>query len=720
VASSLKLSIKASKSLRTSLPVILVFLVLATSLFMLNLALNNPKDLDEMDVWLIPLYVGLVSLLFFMVLWNLVIALRQLRTRVAGSRFTIRLLTGFLILTLIPVIIVTYFSLSFIGDRIDSYFDANIETALEDSIELSAQSLELGQQQNLLKLQTVANLMSEVKDWRLPYFLEKQRQWLNAHELVLLNEKKVIVAASIATSEQLIPHFPAKELFESLRYKEGYYQLEPIGNDRNFSRVAVKLRKLEDDSFVILTALIPLNDYVDILTDSVESARNEYKLFNRQREIIKRSFRFVLLVILIVTVLFSVWAAFVFSRRLTRPVRTLVEGTMAVASGDLNKKLPVSDRDDFSVLARSFNNMTSRLYDARREREISQQQVQSQHDYLNAIMEHITSSVVTLDADYVIRQINSASEQILGISRQVIGKTFKETCHANKELIPLFESISPLLQQSSKAWQRDITLHKSTGQKQILICKGDVLITNAKPKGYVLVIDEVTELIQAEYDAAWGEVARRLAHEIKNPLTPIQLSAERLAHKLTPVLDDDSAAFVKRMTSTISNQVNNMQGMVNAFSEYARVPALNFQQAQLNDLLIEIAELYRVNPKNVELKLKMSELPKVALDTNRFRQLLVNLVKNALEALPDNGKGSVTLSSKQEDSNIILTISDNGQGIAEDLLPQLFEPYVTNKAKGTGLGLAIVKKIVEEHSGTIIAQNNNSGGASFVIKLPLD
>lgn len=712
---------KTSKRLRTSLPVILVFIVLAISLLMLNMALNNPKDLDAIDVWLIPLYVSLVSLLIFLVLWNLAIALRQLRTRVAGSRFTIRLLTGFIILTLIPVMIVAYFSLSFIGERIDSYFDANIETALEDSVELSAKSLELGQQQNLLKLRAVANSMPSLNDWKLPYFLDQSREQLHAQELVLLDEKQVIRASSLETSDQLIPHFPARELFDSLRYKDGYYQLEPIGSDRNFSRVAVKLHRIDNDNSLVLTALIPLDDYVDILTDSVEAARNEYKSFNHQRETIKRSFRFVLFVILIVTVLFAVWAAFVFSRRLTRPVRTLVEGTMAVASGDLNKKLPVSDRDDFSLLARSFNTMTSRLYEVRRERELSQQQVQSQHDYLNAIMEHITSSVVTLDADYVIRQINLASEQILGLSSQDIGKSLKAACDEKEELSVFFESISPLLKQSATEWQCDITLNKNSGQKQILICKGAVLTDKReKPQGYVLVIDEVTELIQAEHDAAWSEVARRLAHEIKNPLTPIQLSAERLAHKLMPVLDEGSSAFVKRMTSTISSQVNNMQGMVNAFSEYARVPALNFQQAQLNDLVVEIAELYRVNPKNNAIKVALDDLPNIALDTNRFRQLLVNLIKNALEALPDDGKSVVTISTQCTKAHILLTISDNGSGIAEELLPQLFEPYVTNKVKGTGLGLAIVKKIVEEHSGTIVAQNNKTGGASFVITLPLD
>ncbi len=712
---------RTRRNLIRLLPLILVFFLLTIALWMLNVAMRHPEKIDSIDPWLPYLYIGLISLLSILILWNLVIALRQLRSRTAGSRFTIRLLTGFIILTLIPVIIVTYFSLSFIGDRIDSYFNSNIERALEDSVELSEQSLKIGQKQRLIQLRQIASRIPDEAEWHLPSFLERQRQLLRAQELVLLDEKKVLVAVSITDSDQLIPHSPAQALFDTLRYQDTYYQLEPI-DDRTFSRIAVNVGRSETSNSIILTALIPSNRYVDSLTNSVEAARKEYKSFNRQSEFIKKSFRFVLLIILVVTVLFSVWAAFIFSRRLTRPVRTLVEGTMAVASGDLNKKLPVSDRDDFSLLARSFNTMTSRLYDVRREREISQQQVQRQHDYLNAVMEHITSSVITLDENLVIRRINSASEQILRISTQAyIGKTFQEVYESSTELKPLIDAISPHLQQQSKEWQCDITLNEESGQKQILICKGAVLTSKgSKPQGYVIVIDEVTELIQAEHDAAWSEVARRLAHEIKNPLTPIQLSAERLAHKLTPILDEDSAKFVKRMTSTISNQVNNMQGMVNAFSEYARAPALNFQKAQLNELVIEIGELYRINPKNAELKIETTELPLISLDTNRFRQLLVNLVKNALEALPEDGNSSVSLRTELNGSNIVLKIVDNGLGIEEELLPQLFEPYVTNKAKGTGLGLAIVKKIVEEHSGTIIAQNNKEGGACFIISLPID
>ena len=237
----------------------------------------------------------------------------------------------------------------------------------------------------------------------------------------------------------------------------------------------------------------------------------------------------------------------------------------------------------------------------------------------------------------------------------------------------------------------------------------------------MLVFDDVTDLIQAEHDAAWGEVARRLAHEIKNPLTPIQLSAERLARKLAGELGEDSASFLKRMTNTIVQQVDNLKLMVNAFSEYARAPALHLQRVDLNVLVQEVVELYRVNDSKVALKLELdSAVPVLKLDMNRIRQLLVNLIKNALEALEENpvANPSVILRTAYhaDTKQVSLCVHDNGPGIPAELLPRLFEPYVTSKHKGTGLGLAIVKKIVEEHAGHLTARNHESGGAMLSIR----
>ena len=261
----------------------------------------------------------------------------------------------------------------------------------------------------------------------------------------------------------------------------------------------------------------------------------------------------------------------------------------------------------------------------------------------------------------------------------------------------------------------------------LLVCRGAALPAATLEDGAlgsVLVFDDVTDLIQAEHDAAWGEVARRLAHEIKNPLTPIQLSAERLTRKLAGELSEDSANFLKRMTNTIIQQVDALKSMVNAFSQYARAPSLHLQRVDLNQLIHEVTDLYRLNEGRTRIQLQLDdELPPLRLDINRIRQLLVNLIKNALEALEDRGQdGVITITTQRQtaQAQALLTIQDNGAGIPPDLLPRLFEPYVTTKHKGTGLGLAIVKKIVEEHAGHLSARNHEAGGAMLSIRFPLD
>jgi nitrogen fixation/metabolism regulation signal transduction histidine kinase len=302
-------------------------------------------------------------------------------------------------------------------------------------------------------------------------------------------------------------------------------------------------------------------------------------------------------------------------------------------------------------------------------------------------------------------------------------------CQKSKSLTPFYESVEPYLVNNdfsakNEVWQTDILLCLE-GAQHSLVCRGVALpeLTDGT-QGYVLVFDDISEVLQAEHDAAWSEVARRLAHEIKNPLTPIQLSAERLQRRLKPVLDEESAELLQRMSQTIINQVDTMKKMVDAFSEYARVPEIRLKEVDINSLIREVAELYRVNTSSTKIVLELHNNPVLLVDTDRMRRLLINLIKNALEAVEKQDESVLTISSviesiDNENKQFLLTLSDNGPGIDEDLLPHLFEPYKTTKTKGSGLGLAIVKRIVEEHNGRVIAINNKSGGAIINIYLPL-
>ncbi|KAG1707521.1 Nitrogen regulation protein NtrY [Nymphon striatum] len=682
---------------------------------------------------------------------------RRLRAREAGSRFTLRLMYAFSLLTIMPVLVVSYFSMNFIGDRIDNWFNVKIEGALDDSLELARSSLDVRVRQHLFNLERVAKALAVTDELDYSAFLERQMNAMGAYELVLLGSNKRVIVYSGYDTGTLIPHFPADSIFRKLSSRGHMYQLEPVGNDGLFSRVAVTLKSGVGREDLILTALFPFSDKEQILAENVQNTYDQYQEINYQRSLIKQGFRLTLLLIMLLSILFSVWAAFLYSQRLTEPVRTLLEGTLAVASGNLQKKLPVAEKDDFSLLARSFNTMTTRLLTARRESEESQQKMTRQHDYLSVVLDNLTSGVISFGDDLVIRRINSSAAQVLRTPiLRFKGKTLNEMCDEYPELIPFSDMVIDHLdtndsekkskdrkdskkakgksdQNPSREWQTEISLVLD-GTRRTLMCRSAELPALLDgSQGHVLVFDDISEMIQAEHDAAWSEVARRLAHEIKNPLTPIQLSAERLVNRLHPVLDDDSSDLLKRMTNTIVNQVDTMKKMVNAFSEYARAPALNLKDVDISSLVSEVVELYRINQYNANINLELDELPLLHVDSDRMRQLLVNLIKNALEATEDNlenerGAASITISTKLEaNENIlndqqrcIISVGDNGPGVEDELLPTIFEPYTSSKSKGSGLGLAIVKKIVEEHAGLVFAKNNEEGGTTISIHLPVD
>lgn len=705
-------------------------MLLTSSFYLLSVSTKNPDQSSTINQWLIPLNLLVLIILSTLIIYNVVKALRLLRSKKAGSRFTLRLMYAFTILTILPILVVSYFSLNFIGDRIDNWFNVKIEGALDDSLELARNSLDVRMRQHLFSLERTGTALSGVDSLDYGAFIDQQLRSMGAYEIVLFGSNKRVLAYSGEEVGTLLPHFPTEEIIRKLSSRGYMYQLEPVGNDGLFSRVALTLSVGAGRETLVLTALFPFSERERILADSVQDAYNQYQEISYQRDLIKKGFRITLLLIMLLSILFSIWAAFIYSIRLTKPIRELLEATNAVASGDLQKKLLVDKKSDFSLLANSFNVMTTRLSTAQRESATSQLQVQRQRDYLNTVLGSLTSSVITLDERFIIRRMNVAAEKLFNASfTRFKGKSLKSLCTMNEGLPTFYESIMPRLinsvesdNQKDKDWQIETQLMLE-GVKHTLVCRGLVLPELIDSSmGYVLVIDDITDVVQAEHDAAWGEVARRLAHEIKNPLTPIQLSAERLQRRLKPELKEDSAELLNRMSNTIVHQVNSMKKMVDAFSEYARVPDLNVREMNINGLIREVVELYQINEANVEIELSLQDSVILEIDGDRIRQLLVNLIKNALDAMTNNeanGSHKLIIRASIDENWYVLNVSDNGPGINEDLLPHLFEPYKTTKAKGGGLGLAIVKRIVEEHDGKIIAKNKpKKEGVDMWVYLP--
>jgi PAS domain S-box-containing protein len=474
-----------------------------------------------------------------------------------------------------------------------------------------------------------------------------------------------------------------------------------------------------------LVAIYPIERRLGELADTVEFAYQNYGEKARLREPLKTNFTLTLTLVLLLSLFAALYGAFWAARRLVRPIQDLVAGTRAVAKGDFDLRLPLTSHDEMGILVHSFNDMTKRLARERAETRRSQQAVEAERAKLAVILARLSTGVISLEPDRTIRTINQAAAAILGTEiEHCISKALPQAAVG----IPLFEQFvgacGTHLDGGQSEWREQLVL-QSEGNRRILMCACTTLSgEDRSPGGYVIVFDDITALVQAQRDAAWGEVARRLAHEIKNPLTPIQLSAERLRRKLLDTMGPAEAQVLDRATHTIVQQVEAMKEMVNAFSEYARAPDMDVSRFDLNQLIAEVAELYRAQGPQGRPKLQLDPaLAEIEADHGRLRQILHNLLANALEALEGAQNPEIRIETRLLEKNgskvAEIVVEDNGPGFRTDVIGQVFDPYVTTKPKGTGLGLAIVKKIVEEHGGKIEAENNRSGGARVRIELPL-
>jgi nitrogen fixation/metabolism regulation signal transduction histidine kinase len=427
----------------------------------------------------------------------------------------------------------------------------------------------------------------------------------------------------------------------------------------------------------------------------------------------------------------AVWAAFYSARRLVAPLRDLAEGTRAVADGDYETQLTESGQDEVGFLVESFNDMTRRLAMARDETRRSQQQVEDQRRYLETVLSQLSTGVLTLDENARVFTSNKAASQILGVQlNDEPGQTLQEISRRHPHLLPLEHVLQARVDNPDPSsahgddWREEVIL-LGAGGRQILMCSSTPLSASGGFfAGHVIVFDDVTDLVQAQRNAAWSEVARRLAHEIKNPLTPIQLSAERLRHKYLGKMPADDSKALDRLTRTIVQQVEAMKAMVNAFSDYARAPQIQLRDVDVNELVTDVVELYRASNSEISIETMLADnLPPMEADADRLRQILHNLVKNALEASPAEGAARIIIETLlvHESSRDLIEIRtrDFGRGLPEDLADDIFDPHVTTKTKGSGLGLAIVKKIVEEHGGVVWAENRADAGASIIMQFPL-
>lgn len=714
---------------RGLLPILGLFGLLLTVLLLMSDATENAARFGELYSWLLLCATLGLLLLAVMIGYNLYRLITQYRARAPGARLTLRLMVLFAVIAATPVGVVYYFSVQFLQRGIDSWFDVRVEQALEDALELSRNSLDLRMRQVLRQTARMAEDLREVDDVMVALSLDELRAEANASELTLFGQSGRIIATASVDPSVIVPNRPPEVVLLQVRQGHDYVSLDPIGDAGFHIRAVVYLAARDSrQEGRLLQSLFPVTDRVSLLADSVQSAFDTYKELVFLRTPLKMSFILTLSLVLLLGILAAFWAAFFSSRRLVEPISDLVEGTRAVAAGRYDKQLPLSSSDELGFLVQSFNQMTRNLAQARDTAQRSQQLVEQQRAYLEAVLSRLSSGVLTLDHDRCLRTCNAAAGQLLRVDfSDYIGLELDRLIAEHGHLAHFFDAIDLHLCDGpgqTGDWRQEVTLFGASG-RQVLMCRGSFLPDAAGLRGgQVIVFDDITTLVQAERDAAWAEVARRLAHEIKNPLTPIQLAAERIRHKYLKTMNSEEGRILDRSTHTIVQQVAAMKDMVDAFNEYARPPQLRLTQIHLNDFITEVLYLYRDHPAEVEIHLDLDpRAPVVAADPGRLRQLLHNVVKNGIEAIKEGGGSNLTIrtrcGSDAHADYVELSCQDDGPGFPEGGIGDIFEPYVTTKPKGTGLGLAIVKKIVEEHGGLVSMESPPEGGARIVVRLPL-
>jgi len=694
------------------------------ALYLLGSAAENSALFDKWLPWILLINISGLITLFVLLASKLTRLIRDYRRHVPGSRLKGRTVAIFSALAVAPILVVYYFSLQFLSRGIDSWFEIEVSQGLKDTRELSHAALEVRVREFLQHTQVVAHELSPLSDFELIGTLDRERRESTALEFTVMGAQTRIVATSSDRPMDMLPIPATDEMMLQVRRGRPYVSLDTDSVGGYVIRAASPLESNASSPPRVLIALYPVPQQLSQLADTVQRSYTQYANLVQLRQPLKSTFVLILSFVVLMSLIAAVYGAFFAAQGLVQPVQDLIAGTQAVAKGNYDTKLPLPSGDELGFLVTSFNDMTKRLGRAREETRRSQQAVEAERAGLAVILARLSTGVVSLEADLTVRTANQAASAILAVDLEAaVGMRFDEAISGSTLFTQFLSAVKQRLGAKQLDWREQIDLLSDSG-KRVLMCACTALPNDIGAPGVVLVFDDITTLLQAQRDAAWGEVARRLAHEIKNPLTPIQLSAERIQRKFSGSMNVEDAQILERATHTIVAQVEAMKQMVNAFSEYARAPDMHFSRFDLNQLITEVVDLYRVQASAAELKLSLEPgLPNLAADRIRIRQILNNLVTNSLEALEGKAGARVEIETHVAEDGpkqlASIVVTDNGPGFQRDLIGTIFDPYVTSKPKGTGLGLAIVKKIVEEHGGRIEADNQRTGGARVRILLPL-
>ncbi len=701
-------------------------------LILLAKSLSN-TDLISSDTFrfLVALSVFFVFSLIVLIAIQVFRLLQSVKKEIIGSRLTLRLVLSFGLMVLIPVSIVYLVSVNFLTKSIESWFDVRVESALEGGLTLGQKTVDILVNDIELKGKSIAYSLSNTLPEKRQSLLIDMREKFAIQDAILFNKNGSINLIS-SSRDDLIP--PLIDSDDISKASEGYFiKIEfsddiETGDKEIFLKayIPVNSNKAQQKNVLdvssqqeILMLTQPIPRSIANIAISVESVYEEYQQLTYSRNSLKVIYTLTLTLVLLLAILSSVAISFILSRKFSRPLAMLSDATKEIAKGNYKKFIPESGKDELGVLVKSFNSMTSQLDIATKNAKINRKGLEEARSFLEIILTNLVTAVVVIDNSNKIRLYNKSASKMFNFKLgNAEGKLLANVIKNKKLYEGLLRFIEEYLGNPKKNKKQISTEFKFelNREEKIIILQISPLAEKIAGS-YVLVIDDITMVTKAQRQFAWGEVARRLAHEIKNPLTPIQLIAERIQHKFSKKLNKEDSSILDKSTTTIVKQVNALKVMVNEFSEYSRTPKIEKNKLDIMLLITEVVDLYTNKNFIIALKNKKDQIF-IEADENKLRQVLINIFDNAKDALKNIKNPKVSVSLDQKSDKILIQIKDNGIGIPQNIINRIFEPYITSKDNGTGLGLAIVNKIIEEHNGSIKIENQVNGGVKIIIVLP--
>ena len=723
--------------LKKKLSVSVLFILTASSLALSIAALMESSKISQYYDSLFITNFVCVGILIGLILKEMKVLVKKANDKLPGSRITLKIVLAFVMLSILPLTTIFAFSIFFINKSIESWFQVEISNSLENSAALSRVSLDLNMKKLLRDTRTMVselrpnsigqeridlrylrnpdNFVSSGKNILRTENLQTLLKKSDAEEITILDEKGGVIA-SISKLDNLVPRLPTESLLLQLNNDQDFIALEPISNDELFARIAIKFENGQTKN--ILHVLYRLPSSINFLAETVEEGIAKYNELDYLRTKLRISFTLMLTLVLLYSVIGSIWAAIFLSHILTRPIADLTQATKAIAAGNYETEISQQSNDDLGLLIISFNEMTKQI-------NASTKKIKSQRDYLNVLMKQLSSGLISISESGECLSANSAVSNILGVEvTNIINKPINALNIHEKSIEELFKRIFEFMHHGEQQWQFTMPITNGKWKTEIL-CRGvRMKAFEGLRVAHLVNIEDITILLQAQKEAAWSEVARRLAHEIKNPLTPIKLSAERMTMKYGKLLVEADQKNFSKLTHTIIQQVDIIKDMVDEFSGYAGNAAVQKKQKlDLDDIIKDVIELFSEIKDYDSIRCYSSQTKKHIFGCYAsLSRMLNNLINNALEASNQRDEKNVDIYAKSILNNKtkrhIIIIKDYGYGIPEKMMYKIFDPYVSTKDHGRGLGLPIVKKIVEDHNGLLKIKSDRIKGTRVFVILP--